>query len=356
LIFRSPTTVEDVCKGVSCGQNEVCFNKVCRCKDGTRTLDSKCVEEDEWCREKCQTKQCSNNRINGKKVCDCDEGNKPNLDTGLCESKKPHCGKTDDGRQVCDRKNALCINDWSAKDEYRCKCTETTTDYNNTCTDFCKIQNNLKKCDREYATCRYDSSSATKFSCECFAGLVRKPSNEVCQMAVYLVIVKMNVSLSNSQFKDEKKSFYSGALNKKEEIFKENDINSNSKFSAFYSEQNELNKKLETEANKTLIINKILTELKNSLLDDIFIGISKVNDSFCESLDNNFENFKCDLTLQLSKKTNATNVQEMINNKLCKVDCFIGTKTHFKVSISTDEIEVKYLFICLFINLCYLNP
>jgi len=352
LIFRSPTTVEDVCEGVSCGQNEVCFKKACICKDGTRTLNSKCVEEDEWCREKCPTKQCSNNRINGKKVCDCDENHKLNPDTGLCELKKFHCGEKDDGRQVCDRKNALCINDWSVKNEYRCNCTVTTTDYDNKCIDFCEKPTNFMECNKKYATCQYDSSSATKFSCECFAGLVRKSSNGFCEMAVYTVRVKM--SLRNSEFKDEKKSFYSETLNIKEEIFKENDINFNSKFSALYSEQNELNKKLEIEANKTLIINKIFTELKNSLLDHNFIGISKVNDSICESLDNNFENFNCDLTLQLSKEIDATNVKKMINNKLCKVDnCSIGTKIYL-ISFSVEEIKVKYFL--LFINICYLSP
>jgi hypothetical protein len=128
----------------------------------------------------------------------------------------------------------------------------------------------------------------------------------------------------------------------------------NSKFSSLYSEQNELNKKLETEANKTIIINTILTELKDSLLNENFLGISKVNVSFCESLDNNFENFNCNLTLQMRYENDATNVRKMINNKFCKSDyCSIGTKTYLKL-FSVEKIKVKYFL--LFINLCYLNP
>jgi hypothetical protein len=266
--------------------------------------------EDEWCREKCPTKQCSNNRINGKKVCDCDEDHKLNPETGLCELKKFGCGEEE-----------------------------------------------KKHCNKRHATCRYDSSSDTKFSCECFDGLVPKYSNKSCEIAVYAVTVEMYFKYSES--KKEKNYFYSRTPHIKEENY----INFNSIFSSLYSEQNELNKKLEIEAkktsiiNKTLIIDKILNELKKSLLDKTFIGISKVNKSFCEPLDNNnFENFRCDLALQLSKEINTENVKKMINNKLiCKVNyCSIGTQIRLNSNFSVNEIKVKYFL--LFINLCYINP
>ncbi len=245
----------------------------------------------------------------GEKVCDCDKDYKLNPNTGLCV-KKFHCGIKDVGRQDCDKKNALCVND---DDGYHCKCPKTTKeDYNKIRTDFCRFSKNIMECDQKYATC---VSNETGFSCECFAGLVRESSEGLCQMAAYTVRAKM--ILRNPDFVDQKISFYSKTLN--ERIYA-NYIIINSKLNAIYSEQNELNKKIETETNKTLIINRILTELKNSLLGNNIIGISKVGDSLCESLDNNFKNFNCDLTLQLSKEIDATNVEKMISNKFGKVD------------------------------------
>jgi hypothetical protein len=91
LIFRSPTTVEDVCKGVICGKNEVCFRSSVVTGMDSQFLGSKCIEDEKWCRESCPTKQYSDKKLNGKEVCDCDYN--PNPNTGLCGLRKFHCGK-----------------------------------------------------------------------------------------------------------------------------------------------------------------------------------------------------------------------------------------------------------------------
>jgi hypothetical protein len=63
------------------------------------------------------------------------------------------------GRQDCDKKNAMCIND---DDGYHCKCLKTTKDYNEKWTDFYGFPINFMECDQKYATC---VGNATGISC-----------------------------------------------------------------------------------------------------------------------------------------------------------------------------------------------